>query len=82
MLSEKIKKLQFKFSLFKVKLLHMKKMKYNLKVLSFCIHHLDKLCVPTNEKENEVMKKLLSTYDETIIELNESVDIYRKRVTK
>ena len=60
----------------------MKKMKYDLKVIKFCVKHMDKICVPINEKENEVMKKLLVAYDEAINSLNESVNIYRKRVVE
>lgn len=80
MLGKKINRLKFKFSVFKVKRSHMKLVKHDLKILLFCIHHLNKICIPTSEAKNEAMKKLLSVYDETIAELNKNVEIYRNRV--
>ena len=80
MLGKRIDRLKFKISVFKVKRSHMKLVKHDLKILWFCIHHLNKICIPTNEAKNETMKRLLSVYDETIAELNKNVEIYRKRV--
>ena len=80
MLNKKINAIKFKFSIFKVKCSFMRVVRHNLKTLKFCIYHLNRICIPTNEEKNEVMKKLLSVYDETIAELNKNVEIYRNRV--
>lgn len=81
-LSEKIKALRFRLSVFKVKHSHMKLLKYDLKILKFCMRYMNKICIPVTEAENETMKKLFSVYDETIAELNKNVDIYRRRIVQ
>ena len=75
-----INALKFKLSVLRVKRAHWKAIKHRLKIVKFCIRHLDRICIPTSNAKNEAMKLLLSTYDETIKNLNKSVDIYRKRV--
>lgn len=72
--------LMFKLSVLKVKYTHWRLIKHYLKILKFCIRHLDRICIPTTKSQNELMKKLLTVYDETIADLDKSVDIYRKRV--
>lgn len=80
MLKKKDKSIKIKFNISKIKRSHMKHMKLRLKILKFCIRYMNKICLPTNDIENEALQKLIYVYDETIKELNESVDIYRKRI--
>ena len=82
MLNKKMYWLKFKFAVLRVKYSRMKLMECSFKILKSCIRELDKIGVPISEEENEAMKKLLSVYDNGITELNKSVDIYRKRVSK
>lgn len=52
-------------------------MKYNLKVLNFCIYHLSRIHYPTNAKDANSMRRLLDLYDECVLHLNENVEFYR-----
>lgn len=80
MLNEKKKILKSKINMFKIKYAFMILVNGHLQTVKFCIRHMVKICIPRNDKENKVMKTLLSTYDEAITELNRCVEIYRKRV--
>lgn len=82
MLTKKDKSIGNKFNISKIKRIHIKHMKHRLKILKFCIHYMNKICLPTNDIENEALQKLIYVYDETIKELNESVDVYRNRICK
>ena len=82
MLSEKINKFNFKLSSFKLKYTHINLIKHRLKIVLFCIYHMMKISIPVSEGEKVMMEALLSVYDETIAELNNDVDVYRKKMER
>lgn len=81
MLKEKIKDLETKFAFFKVKRSRMKLMRHYLKALKFCVRAADEIDIPTSIEEVSTMEELLSFYDETIVKLNLSMDIYRRLIS-
>lgn len=82
MLNKLIDRLRFKISVFKVKYSHMKLMKHYLKTLEFCIHHMSRIIIPKSNGDMMLMEALLSVYEETIVELNNNVDAYRKKLDR
>lgn len=75
-----IKALKFKIACFKVKHSTMKLVKCDIKILKYCIHHINKIGIPTNEHKNEMLKMLLACYDEAIKQINEDIEKYRSYV--
>lgn len=73
-------RLKFKISSFKLRFTYMTRIRLSLKVLRLCFRYLNKITIPTNTEECDCMMYLLNKYDETIIELNDYVDVYRRRV--
>ena len=76
MLKKVINKWQFTDSLRKVKSLHKKVLRQNLKIMKFCLYRINKIGIPTNETETETLKRLVSVYDETLKDLNKDIDRY------
>jgi len=74
MLKEKLKRkkleLEFKLSIFKVKRTHRKGLRLRFKMLRFCLYHMDKIGIPKDKDYNELLKRLIKTYNNTISELS------------
>jgi len=68
---------QFKFSIFKLKCTHMRAIRYDIKILKFCVYNINKIGIPTNETNNESVKQLLSLYDKTIEKINGDIEKIR-----
>ena len=73
-------RVKFKMSSFKLRFTYMTRIRLSLKVLRLCFRYLNKITIPTNTKECDCMIFLLGKYDEAIMELNDYVDVYRRRV--
>lgn len=73
-------RIKFKISSFKLRFTYMKRIRLYLKALRLCVKYLNKITIPTNDTEYKMMSSLLEYYDNTIVELNDYVEVYRKRV--
>lgn len=82
MLKKTIQKWKFKFASFKLKRKYKKSVKIRLEILEWCLHKINKVDVPTNETDNEMLKQFLSLYDVTIKDINNDVDKYRNYICK
>lgn len=78
MLNKKIKWLQFRFGILRTKHSHWKLVKHYLKTLKFCLHYIHKIGAPTNDTEEETIKRLISLYDETIADISKDVEWVRR----
>ena len=76
MLKKVMNKWQFNNSLRKVKSLHKKVLRQNLRILKFCLYRINKIGIPTNDTEIETLKRLITVYDETLKDLNKDIDRY------
>jgi len=80
MLKEKMDFLKFKLAILKLRFTHKKLMKLNLYTLKWCVYHINKIGIPKSKEENELLKKILGYYDETVKDLNKDVERYRNFV--
>lgn len=76
----RIKQLKFRIASTRVRFTFMRKVRLYTKIILFCIKTLLRIGIPISDKQYDTMAYVLSVYDQTIADLNASVDIFRKRV--
>jgi len=82
MLEDKRIELEFKASVRKAKRSIKKLIKQELKILKFCLYHMNRIGVPKNREQNEMLKLLLDSYNKVIVDLNENVKTYEHYIWK
>ena len=73
----KVNRLKFKISIIRLKNAYKRMIKCDLRILKFCLYNMNKCGIPTNKYETESLKKMIDFYDETIKDLDASVDRFR-----
>ena len=75
-------KWDFKWASFKLNRAYKNKIKFTIKTLKFYIYTMNKIGIPTNKSENEILKMFLASYDKMIESLNQDINRYRNYIWK